>query len=169
MVVPVHEHLRLLPGTEHQPLEGLRQHSPFGRAQCQRQVRSQQPVGKQRHLTLQQRPVIGGQTAAVGGLYPQQCTDGVPVQGLHAVPVQFAQVEPVAQILEQKKPLLQVLRVDMRHVHTGPFQAPGDIDKGPAVLPARWCIHDDTGSTTRQTQPEIAPETGVTGSRNQIE
>ena len=161
MVIAVHQYLRLLQRVAHQAFEGVVQHLPFRTAQRQPEVGAKQPFREQAHLALQQLAVVRRQPLRISALDRQQGRDGIGVQPVHIARVQLAQVQAVAQILQQQETLAEILRVDMRHVRARLFQAPGDIDEGPAILLVRRRIHHHAGPLVSQVDAEVTPETGV--------
>ena len=79
--------------------------------------------------------------------------------------MQRGEVGGGAEVGEQQKALLQILRQYRRRIEAGLAQQVRDLDERPAVLLLRRRIHDDAAlAAVGKTDAEIAAKTGVGGS-----
>ena len=158
----MHQHLRLGQGAIDQdaadPLPGSR----LLGIQGQLQVLGQVPVGKQLQLTTQQSVVIHRQTIRQGQLLEFQ--QGIQRRGEQLIGVlrgNYVQIGLPAQIGQQQKALRQVSSKDLRHMHIGLSQQPGDLDEGRAVFLGWRRIHHNQRAAT-PFPAKITAEAGVT-------
>ena len=98
----------------------------------------------------------------------QQGVDRVAKQRVGIVAVQYRQISGRAQIGQQQKSALEVLRQHLRNVHARLGHQAGHRDERPAVFPRRWRIHCD-----QRLRPaghaEVASEAGVFGGGSKAE
>ena len=108
------------------------------------QVAADVPLREQFQFAPQQRLVIGRQHArARCELPPQQRVDRVAKQVIRVVGVERAQVGGRPEVGQQQEAALDVLRQDLRRVHSRFVHQRCDVHERPAVLARRRRVHRD--------------------------
>jgi hypothetical protein len=129
----------------------------------QTEVARKVPVGEECEFALQQGLVIvGKEPGTTGELQGQQCAVGVAVKLWRRSPVGHClQVGRAAEIREQQKALLEILRQDFGHMYSRLLKKRRNVDEGPAVFLVGRGVHDDPGRFVRQVDTKITPKAGI--------
>ena len=102
------------------------------------------PLGKQIDLALQQRGIIRRQHARFAGQLPgDQGIDRVAEQRVGIVFSKPVQISGGAQVAQQQKPALDVLRQHVRHVQARVAHQGRHVDERAAVFLRRRRVHGD--------------------------
>ena len=119
------------------------------------------PFWKQAHFTQQHGLVVQRQNIFLAGkLDFNQRVAGVAVELARIIRAENFQVSGVAEVAQQQKSLLQILRDDLRHVYAGLRKQIGDADEGATVLMLRGGVHNHQRAIG-EGGAEITAETGV--------
>jgi len=164
-IVAVHIDLALTQRPRHQQIKDGIQLGTQGRIHINAKMLFQIPLGKQLQLAAQQGLVVDRQHIRLAdALNPDQGINGATETLIGIVLAEHRQPGFGPHVRQQQKAARQVLGDDMRHMHTGIGQQPGNTDKWPAIFLRRRRIHADQAAlavTIGEFVTKIASERGI--------
>ena len=163
MVIAVHVHARFGEVVRDQRIEHALEALALGRLEGLTELTRDVPVGEKRHLAPQQRVVILRQRTRRGGhLNTHQRLQRIAIQMLGVLIRQRLQVGCRAEIGQEQKSALQILRKNLRNVDASTAEELGYMHERGAVLLRRRRIHGNQ-CAAGVADPKIAAEARVLG------